>query len=58
MKVLVKVKSGAQGVTDLSEDLINGKRRVTVIFDPTGKAKQGDRLLCDPLTLRVIGYVD
>ncbi len=56
MKVLVQTKSGAKGVVDLTQQLFDGKRRVEVLgadMKPTG-----ERLLCDPLTLRVIGYVD
>lgn len=56
MKVLVQTKNGAKGVTDLAQPLFDGKRRVEVLdkdFKPTG-----DKLLCDPLSLRVIGYVD
>lgn len=52
---IVKTKTGRQGITYHDDPLINGKKPVHVTAyckaDPT-------KILCDPTTLTVTGYVD
>lgn len=56
MRVAVQLRSGAKGVTDLNEPLIQGRRRVE-LTGPDG-LPIGVEVLADPLTLTVIGYVE
>ena len=56
MKVLVQTKNGDKGIADLSRPLNMGKREVIILA--ADLKTRIDNRLCDPLTLRVIGYVD
>lgn len=56
MKVLVQTKNGDKGIADLKRPLNKGKREVVILA--ADLKTQKDKRLCDPLTLKVIGFID
>lgn len=56
MKVLVQTKNGDKGIADLNRPLNMGKREVEILAADLKTKK--DKRLCDPLTLKIIGYID
>jgi hypothetical protein len=51
---LVETKTGKQGRTYHREGLLN-KKKVVHIIDENGKEI---KMLCDPRTIKIIGYID
>jgi hypothetical protein len=53
---LVETKTGKQGRTYHRERLLNGK--VIVHLETEEENNQNIKYLCDPQTVKIIGYVD
>lgn len=53
---LVKTKNGQLGYTKSSDEPVNGK--IMVYLSKPGENKLGDKLLCDPAKLELLGYYD
>lgn len=52
---LVKTKTGKTGRTYHAEKMVNGKLKVHVMEDYN---LTGEKLLCDPKKLKIIGFID
>jgi hypothetical protein len=50
---LVETKTGKQGRTYHKDALVNGKMVVYVQIDD-----KEIKMLCDPMTIKIIGYID